>query len=167
DGRWLLLELLHHLIGDHTTLDVMNREVQAYLTGQEDGLPTPVPFRNLVAQARLGISQEEHTRFFTNMLAAVAEPTLPFGLANVHHDGSQETESYRMLTTGLNDRLRHQARHLGVSLAALCHLAWAQVLSHTSGQEKVVFGTVLFGRMAAGEGADNGMGLFINTLPLR
>ncbi|EQB97766.1 hypothetical protein B738_29066, partial [Photorhabdus temperata subsp. temperata M1021] len=167
DGRWLLLELLHHLIGDHTTLDVMNREVQACLTGQEDGLPAPVPFRNLVAQARLGISQEEHTHFFTNMLAAVTEPTLPFGLANVHHDGSQETESYRMLTTELNDRLRYQARHLGVSLAALCHLAWAQVLSHTSGQEKVVFGTVLFGRMAAGEGADSGMGLFINTLPLR
>ncbi|TDB45252.1 non-ribosomal peptide synthetase, partial [Photorhabdus khanii] len=167
DGRWFLLELLHHLIGDHTTLDVMNREVQAYLTDQEDGLPAPVPFRNLVAQARLGISQEEHTRFFTNMLAEVDEPTLPFGLANVHHDGSQERESYRMLTTGLNDRLRYQARHLGVSLAALCHLAWAQVLSHTSGQEKVVFGTVLFGRMAAGEGADNGMGLFINTLPLR
>ncbi|TDB56913.1 non-ribosomal peptide synthetase [Photorhabdus khanii] len=167
DGRWFLLELQHHLIGDHTTLDVMNREVQAYLTAQEDSLPAPVPFRNLVAQARLGISQEEHTRFFTDMLAEVDEPTLPFGLADVHHDGSQETVSHRMLTTRLNNRLRYQARHLGVSLAALCHLAWAQVLSRTSGQEKVVFGTVLFGRMTAGEGADNGMGLFINTLPLR
>ncbi|WP_422645819.1 amino acid adenylation domain-containing protein [Xenorhabdus ehlersii] len=167
DGRWILLQQLHHLIGDHTTLEVMNNEVQAYLTGRGDRLPAPVPFRTLVAQAQLGISQEEHTRFFTDMLAMVDEPTLPFGLTEVHHDGSQVTESHRMLTPALNNRLRNQARRLDVSVAALCHLAWAQVLSRTSGQKQVVFGTVLFGRMQAGEGADNGMGLFINTLPLR
>ncbi|MBS9440040.1 non-ribosomal peptide synthetase, partial [Photorhabdus noenieputensis] len=167
DGRWAVLQLLHHLIGDHTTLDVMNSEVKAYLAEREESLTSPVSFRNLVAEARLGMSQEEHTRFFTGMLAAVDEPTLPFGLTEVHRDGSQVTESHRMLTPELNDRLRGQARRLEVSLAALCHLAWAQVLSRTSGQEKVVFGTVLFGRMAAGDGADNGMGLFINTLPLR
>ncbi|KER01778.1 non-ribosomal peptide synthetase [Photorhabdus temperata] len=167
DGRWFLLELQHHLLGDYTTMKVMHREVQAYLAEREDSLSSPVPFRNLVAQARLGVSQAEHTRFFTDMLAEVDEPTLPFGLAEVHLDGSQEMEAYRMLMAGMSDRLRHQARRLGVSLAALCHLAWAQVLSCTSGQEKVVFGTVLFGRMAAGEGADSGMGLFINTLPLR
>ncbi|WP_141096737.1 non-ribosomal peptide synthetase, partial [Photorhabdus luminescens] len=167
DGRWILLQLLHHLIGDHTTLEVMNCEVQAYLNGQEESLPVPTPFRNLIAQARLGVSQEEHIRFFTEMLVEVEEPTLPFGLTEVRRDGSQVTESHRMLTAALNDRLRSQARRLGVSLAALCHLAWAQVLSRNSGQEKVVFGTVLFGRMQAGGGADNGMGLFINTLPLR
>ncbi|OCQ51248.1 Tyrocidine synthase 3 [Photorhabdus australis subsp. thailandensis] len=167
DGRWVLLELQHHLIGDHETLEVMHREVQAHFSGQGEHLPEPAPFRNLVAQARLGKSQEEHTRFFTEMLAEVDEPTLPFGLAEVHRDGSQMREFHQMLAPELNDRLRSQARHLGVSLAALCHLAWAQVLSHTSGQEKVVFGTVLFGRMTAGEGADNGMGLFMNTLPLR
>ncbi|KMW72304.1 hypothetical protein TI10_15140 [Photorhabdus luminescens subsp. luminescens] len=167
DGRWIVLQLLHHLIGDHTTLEVMNSEVQAFLTGRIDSLPAPVPFRHLVAQARQRISQAEHTRFFTDMLAEVDEPTLPFGLVEAHHDGSQVTESHRMLTAGLNDRLRGQARRLGVSVAALCHLAWAQVLSHTSGQKQVVFGTVLFGRMQAGEGSDSGMGLFINTLPLR
>ncbi|WP_339367598.1 AMP-binding protein, partial [Photorhabdus luminescens] len=166
-GRWSVLQLLHHLIGDHTTLEVMNGEIQAYLAGQEENLPVPVPFRNLVAQARLGVSQVEHARFFTDMLSEVDQPTLPFGLTGVHWDGSQVTESYRMLPATLNDRLRSQARRLGVSLAALCHLAWAQVLSRTSGQAKVVFGTVLLGRMQAGQGADSGMGLFINTLPLR
>ncbi|MCW7550878.1 amino acid adenylation domain-containing protein, partial [Photorhabdus sp. APURE] len=94
-------------------------------------------------------------------------PTLAFGLTEVHRDGSQVTESHRMLTPELNDCLRSQARRFGVSLAALCHLAWAQVLSRTSGQEKVVFGTVLFGRMQAGEGTESSTGLFINTLPLR
>ncbi|WP_246432636.1 condensation domain-containing protein, partial [Xenorhabdus indica] len=167
DGRWIVLQLLHHLIGDHETLEVMHREVQACLMGQEASLAATVPFRNLVAQARLGVSQAAHTRFFTEMLAEVEEPTLPFGLAEVHRDGSQITESHRMLAPELNDRLRSQARRLGVSLAALCHLAWAQVLSRTSGQEKVVFGTVLFGRMAGSEGTEGGMGLFINTLPLR
>ena len=72
-----------------------------------------------------------------------------------------------MLPQDLNDRLRSQAKRLGVSLASLCHLAWAQVIAATSGQQNVVFGTVLFGRMQGGSGADRAMGLFINTLPLR
>nr|WP_318246609.1 condensation domain-containing protein [Rhizobium sp. T1473] len=33
-GRWLLLQLLHHLIGDHTTLEVMHAEVRAVLDGR-------------------------------------------------------------------------------------------------------------------------------------
>ena len=167
DGRWLLVQLLHHLIGDHSTLEVMQTEVQAFVEGRGDALPAVQPFRNLVAQARLGVSQEAHERFFTDILAEVEEPTLPFGLAEVHRDGAQVIETHRMLPQELNDRLRAQAKRLGVSLASLCHLGWAQVLGRSSGQQRVVFGTVLFGRMQAGEGADSAMGLFINTLPLR
>ena len=33
-GRWLLLMLLHHLASDHTTLEVMQEEVQAHLLGR-------------------------------------------------------------------------------------------------------------------------------------
>ncbi|WP_445260551.1 amino acid adenylation domain-containing protein, partial [Photorhabdus sp. S7-51] len=49
EGRWCLLELQHHLIGDHTTLEVLHREIRAFLTEQAETLPAPVPFRNLVA----------------------------------------------------------------------------------------------------------------------
>jgi len=53
--RWLMMQLSHHLVGDHSTLELMQEEIQAHLLGREASLPTPLPFRNLVAQARLGV----------------------------------------------------------------------------------------------------------------
>ncbi|WP_245320268.1 non-ribosomal peptide synthetase, partial [Bradyrhizobium lablabi] len=165
--RWLLLVLLHHLIGDHSTLEGMHHEVRKILSGRGYELSTPYPFRNLVAQSRGSAAAAEHERFFRSMLADIDEPTTPFGLDRVHGDGGGVTEARRMLPDQLNARLRALARHMGVSLASLCHLAWGQVVAQSSGREHVVFGTVLFGRMHAAAGGDRTMGLFINTLPLR
>ena len=120
-----------------------------------------------MAQARLGVSREEHEGFFRRMLEDVDEPTAPFGLLDVRGDGSGIEEARLALDDDLARRLRAHARRLGVSAASLCHLAWAQVLSKVTGRQEVVFGTVLFGRMQGGEGADRVMGLFINTLPIR
>ncbi|WP_338927196.1 amino acid adenylation domain-containing protein (plasmid) [Mycetohabitans endofungorum] len=167
DGRWILIELVHHLIADHSALERMHIEVQMFIEGRDKTLSSAQPFRNLVAQARLGLSEAEHARFFTDMLADVNEPTLPFNLSNVHCDGTQIAEAHWMLPDTLNKRLRTQAKRLRTSLASLCHLAWATVLARASGQQQVVFGTLLFGRMQAGDGAESAMGLFINTLPLR
>lgn len=148
--RWLLLELQHHLIGDHTTLEVMHAEVRAVLAGHGHELPAPQPFRNLVAQARLGPDAKTHEEFFRGMLADIDEPTTPFGLSEVLGDGCGTHEARRMLPQQLHQRLRRQARRLGSSLASLCHLAWGQVVARSTGREQVVFGTVLFGRMRAG-----------------
>jgi amino acid adenylation domain-containing protein len=166
-NRWLMLMLLHHLVGDHTTLEVMEAEIQAYLLGQEERLPKPLPFRNLVAQARHGISQQEHEAFFRQMLGDVDEPTTPFGLLDVLGDGTGIEEASLVLGDDLALRLRANARRLGITAASLFHVAWAQVLAEASGRANVVFGTVLFGRMQSGEGAERVLGLFINTLPIR
>jgi amino acid adenylation domain-containing protein len=165
--RWLMVQLLHHLAGDHTTLAVMYEEVQAHLRKGEASLPEPLPFRNLVAQARLGVSREEHEAFFRQMLGDVEEPTAPFGLLDVQGDGSGIEVAHLVVEQDVARRLRRQGRRLGISAASLCHLAWAQVLAKVSEREDVVFGTVLFGRMQGGQGADRVMGLFINTLPVR
>lgn len=166
-GRWLMMQLLHHLAGDHSTLQVMHEEVEAHLRGEADRLPRPLPFRNLVAQARLGMRQEEHEAFFRSLLEDVDEPTAPFGLLSAQGDGSGIQEARHNIGRALGRRLRAAARRLGVSVASVCHLAWAQVLARISGRSDVVFGTVLLGRMQGGAGADRAMGLFINTLPLR
>ncbi|KAG0350300.1 hypothetical protein BGZ54_003918, partial [Gamsiella multidivaricata] len=167
DGTWLLVQLKHHMVGDHSTEDEMNLEIQALLEGHGNTLSEPKPFRNLIAQARLGVSIEAQEQFFSQMLGDFDTPSLPYGITEVHSNGEDIFESTRLLSQECNDRMRGIARQLGVSLASLCHLAWAQVIARTSGQKRVVFGTVLLGRMAGGSGADRAMGLYINTLPFR
>ncbi|MCG6573279.1 non-ribosomal peptide synthetase, partial [Pseudomonas sp. AF32] len=159
--------LFHHMALDHTALEVVQQEMQAYLLGETAQLAAAVPYRNYVAQARLGVSREEHEAFFRDMLGDVDEPTLPFGLLDVQGQRHDIEEARQALDPALDLRLRQQARQLGVSVASLVHLAWAQVLGKVSGRQDVVFGTVLMGRMQGGEGADRALGMFINTLPLR
>jgi len=164
---WVMMELLHNLAGDHSTAAVMREEIQAHLLGKEDQLPTPLPFRNLVAQARLGVSRQEHEAFFRELLGEVDEPTAPYGLLDVQGAGERIKEARLFVEAGLSRRIRNSARKLGVSVASVCHVAWARVLGKISGREDVVFGTVLLGRMQGGEEMERAMGLFINTLPVR
>ena len=166
-NRWLMVLLMHHLIGDHTTVEVMQEEIHAHLVGQADQLSPPLPFRNLVAEARLGLSEKEHEAFFRKMLGDIKEGAFPFGLKNVQGDGKGVEEARVLLDQRLAQRIRKQAQELAVSAASICHLAWARVVAKLSGRDDVVFGTVLFGRMQGAAVADRAMGLFINTLPIR
>ena len=105
-GRWLALVRVHHLVVDHTALDVVLGEVRAVLAGREDRLPVPLPFRDFVAQARLGTPREEHERYFAGLLGDVTEPTAAFGLADAHGDGTEVAEARLMLDTALAGRVR-------------------------------------------------------------
>ncbi|HEY6235346.1 MAG TPA: amino acid adenylation domain-containing protein, partial [Candidatus Elarobacter sp.] len=165
-GAWSMVLLKHHLLGDHTAMDLMQHEVETHLLGRADELPASVPFRNFIAQARLGVSREEHEQFFREMLSDVDEPTAPFGLVDVHRDGSTTRQTYEVVDAVLAERLRSVARAVGVSTASICHVAWARVLARVSGRDDVVFGTLLFGRMQ-GEGSGRALGMFMNTLPVR
>ncbi|MFW9080921.1 non-ribosomal peptide synthase/polyketide synthase [Pseudomonas sp. P2757] len=159
--------LFHHMALDHSALDVVRHEMRACLLGQSASLGRPVPFRNYVAQARLGVSEAEHEAFFREMLGDIHEPTLPFGLQDVQGDGQGIAELSVPIDPLLGQRLRTQGRQLGVSAASLFHLGWAQVLATITGKHSVVFGTVLMGRMQGAEATDRALGIFINTLPLR
>ncbi|WP_404944340.1 amino acid adenylation domain-containing protein [Pseudomonas syringae] len=159
--------LFHHIVVDATALEVMREEMLAHLRGEPGPTQPAVPYRNYVAQARLGVSEAEHEAYFREQLGDIDEPTLPFDLRDVQGDGHCIEQARQMLPDALLQRLRTQARQLGVSVASLLHLAWARVLGAATGNDRVVFGTVLLGRLQGGAGADRGMGMFINTLPLR
>jgi hypothetical protein len=158
---------VHHLVMDHTAQDVILAEVAALLAGRGAELAAPVPFRDYVAQARLGVPRAEHERFFAGLLADVTEPTAPFGMLDARGDGSAVDTVRAVVDPGLAGRVRAVARGLETSPAVLFHLVWARVLAAVSGRDDVVFGTVLFGRIHAGAGGDRAVGPLMNTLPVR
>ncbi|MCC4598379.1 amino acid adenylation domain-containing protein, partial [Xanthomonas campestris pv. phormiicola] len=166
-GGWLLGLQHHHLVMDHTTLELLIEEVRAHLAGRQQQLPPPLPFRDFIAHARAGVSDQEHQAFFTAMLADIDAPTAPFGVLAPVHDPACLQQLHRPLPGPLAQALRTQARRCGVSPASLFHLAYALLLARTSGRDEAVFATVLFGRLHASAGADRVLGMFLNTLPIR
>ena len=167
NSRVVAMLLFHHTILDHTALDVVRHEIQLYLAGKHAQAGVPVAFRSYITQVLHGVGEAEHARFFREMLADIDAPTLPFGLRDVQGDGRGIDEARIPVDSALGQRLRNLARPLGVSVASMMHLALARVVGVASGREAVVFGTVMLGRMGAGEGGERALGMFINTLALR
>jgi non-ribosomal peptide synthetase component F len=145
----------------------MNHEIEVILHGRGRNLPTPHPFRNAIAQAIPESQHDIHKPFFEDMLGEIDEPTFPYGMVEVQNNGAHVAESHSILSQELNNRLRFQAKQMGVSLASLCHVAWSLVLARTTGQKRVVFGTVLLGGAQNDQEVGSTMGIFINTLPFQ
>ncbi|TYP15978.1 non-ribosomal peptide synthase/polyketide synthase [Xenorhabdus doucetiae] len=165
-NAWLLALRFHHLVSDHTAMNMIFAEMAQILRGHAETLPAVLPYRNFIAQT-LRIPAGAHEAYFRAQLADIDEPTAPFGILKVHTDDDRITETSLPVTPALANAIRAQARRLGVSPGVLFHVAWAQVLAKTCGRDDVVFGSVLLGRFQGGAKAEQILGLFINTLPIR
>jgi amino acid adenylation domain-containing protein/FkbH-like protein/thioester reductase-like protein len=165
--QWYVLFQLHHIIADNTSREILISEIVAQLEEAEPNLPEVQPYRNHVAQTLAHARTHDAEAFFRHELGDVCEPTIPFGLGDVHGPGDRVEEARGEVEPELARRLRQQARRLCVSSATLFHAAWGLVVARTSGLDDVVFGSVLLGRLQGDAGAQRILGMFINTLPLR
>jgi len=166
-GECYALLQTHHLVCDNESVKVLISDVLACVAGRGHELPVSAQYRDHVAQALEQARTQDAEGFFRGKLSDIDEPTAPFGLIDVYADGSRTREFRRSLGRPLAQQVRSHARRLGVSAATLFHAAWGLVVSHTSGRNDVVFGTVLLGRLQDGAAMQRALGMFINTLPLR
>ncbi|MEQ1570215.1 MAG: amino acid adenylation domain-containing protein, partial [Myxococcota bacterium] len=136
--RWMMALVQHHVVTDHVTLELALVEIQQLLEGQVP--PPPMPYRDFVVRAR-AVPPEVHEEWFRTELAAIDEPTAPYGVLDVRRDGTELAEVRYPLQPELCDAIRRAARDQGVSAAVLFHVAWAVVLGRLTGRSEVVFGT--------------------------
>ncbi|HEC74449.1 MAG TPA: amino acid adenylation domain-containing protein, partial [Methylophaga aminisulfidivorans] len=166
-GQYFALLKNHHLISDHVSLEIIMSEIAVFERGQADSLAAPVLYREFIARALHNNDTLDVDDFFTQQLGDVAEPSLPFGLSGVTADGSNTNELYLGVGETLSTRIRQVMRRQKLSPASFFHTVWAMVLSACCGNDDVVFGTVLSGRMNGDKSVANALGMMINTLPLR
>lgn len=165
-GEWLLALLSHHLIDDNYSLRLAMEEILLLLQGRADLLRAPIPYRDFIWRTN-AIPVAEHEQYFREQLGDLREPTAPFGVLDARNVADEASEVRMSLGQELTQRIRQRAREQAVSPAVLFHLVWAQVLAQCSGRDDVVFGTVLSGRLQGSAEADQALGMFINTLPIR
>ncbi|HYH82114.1 MAG TPA: amino acid adenylation domain-containing protein, partial [Longimicrobium sp.] len=172
DEAWTLAWTHHHLVLDGWSLPLVFREVAACyaaaLRGEAPALPAPPAYRDFVAWLR----REDPARaeaFWRAALDGLGEPArLDPGRDRAH--GEPEAGHGRLvvaLTEEETERLRAFARRERLTLNTVVQGAWALLLARTGGADDVVFGATVSGRPAALPAAEETVGLFINTLPVR
>ncbi len=84
--------------------------------------------------------------------------------SHVDYDPQQQIFSFDSQLTG---QLESLAKELKVTLSTLFHSIWGLLLMKYNNTRDVVFGSVVSGRPSDIPGAENMVGLFINTIPVR
>ncbi len=171
---WRVQWTQHHLLLDGWSSSLILNEVlevyAALRTGEQLELSPPRSFRSAVQWLQRQNTGEAE-RFWKRTLAGFRTPTpLVLGVPEMAGDNTLsagDAEEEMSLCDATSDGLFAMAHENGITLNTLAQGAWALLLSRYGGGRDVVYGTIFSGRPAALEGADEMVGVFINTLPVR
>ena len=162
----------HHMIIDGWGVPLVFKELFLFYEAARRGitpqLPSVRPYRDYIAYLKQqDISRAE--QFWKHYLQGIQEPTpLPIlDLPARQEESSDYIKVSHTLSPELSASVHQLARQLKVTLNTIIQTAYGILLQHYSGQEDVVFGVTVSGRPPELPGADQMVGLFINTLPLR
>ncbi|WP_418515014.1 amino acid adenylation domain-containing protein [Delftia sp. PS-11] len=164
--RHRLIWTRHHLLLDGWSTSLLLAEILQHYAGCPPAAPTR-RYRDFIGW--LGMRDTRAARgWWRQQLAALEAPTY---LAAVPRTAAAQaslqghSEYHLSLAGAATQELLHFARTERVTLHTLVQAAWSLLLSGSTGQRTVVFGSTVAGRPTDLDGAERILGLFINTLP--
>ncbi|HEX5885426.1 MAG TPA: condensation domain-containing protein, partial [Pyrinomonadaceae bacterium] len=159
----------HHLLMDGWSAMTITREVfalyEAFARGEELQLPQALTYRDYITWLHQQ-DLEEAKSFWRQTLAGFTSPT-PVGGLTSSPAGRKYQVQRRSLSVDLTRDLETLGQEHQLTMNTLLQGAWGLLLSRHSGRDDVLFGGTVSGRPAALLGAEDVVGLFINTLPVR
>ena len=164
----------HHIILDGRSfakvLEEVWRAYEAFARGTQPALPAPPrPYRDYIDWLS-GLDLARSQEFFKTQLAGKSAPTLLPGAEPAGRPLAERGygEVSRPVSREIVDRVRALAQSTQTTVGTVVNAAWALVLGRFTGDDDVIFGSTRACRRSAMEGdAQQMLGLFINTLPLR
>lgn len=171
DDEHVLLLTMHHIIGDLWSFVVLHQELTVLYEAYSAGRPCPLPplrtqFAAMTASKSQAAHHDENLTFWKEKLKG-ATPVLD--LATNKPRPSMQTYPGRrhhfQLSSLLLGKLKELSQEEGCTLYMALLAAFGAVLHRYSGQEDIIIGSPLSGRNSTD--AENLIGYFINTLPLR
>ncbi|MGW7418084.1 non-ribosomal peptide synthetase, partial [Streptomyces sp. NPDC054863] len=162
----LLLVTHHHMLLDGWSLPLVFRDLFAlYAHGGSDRGRPPAPFAGFLRW--LGAQDDERAaEAWHEALAGLDEPTLVAPGAEPAAGTLPELVS-TALDPAATERLTAAVRAGGLTLNTLVQGAWAMALGHLLGRDDVVFGATVAGRPPELAGAEETVGLLMNTIAVR
>ena len=162
EARYELVWSRHHLLLDGWCTGLLLQDVLGrYEQGDAYQGPLRRPYKDYIAWLQ---KQDSGLDYWQETLAGVSGATaLPVEATGAQGYGLVS----EVLSQGQSEQLRAVAAGYGVTLNTLFQGAWARLLQQYSGDADVVFGVTVSGRPLGLAGAEQMVGLFINSLPLR
>lgn len=172
ENKHQLIWTFHHILIDGRSFTLILEEVfERYCArrrGEQSVHKSGISFREYVSWLA-SLDTSGAAEFWRNKLSGITHSThLPF-CSQGRHATSQPLygEVELELTPSLTDALKKQAASAGLTLNNLVMGAWAILLYRYSGEQEIVFGATKTTRKSGLPGAEDMVGLFLATLPIR
>ncbi|MEB3282826.1 MAG: amino acid adenylation domain-containing protein [Lyngbya sp.] len=161
----------HHLLLDGWSVPLIIKElINLYETitkGQKLSLEKPRPYRDYIAWLQQQDLSNAQT-FWSKILKGLTTPTTISRKTDRLKSKNQNYQEQQLkLSEEVTAKLKFFAKQHQVTINSLVQAAWALILSFYSGEHDVIFGATYSGRPTNLINAEQIVGVFINTLPVR